>query len=61
MAGALALTGVMSSMLFGGIGARDPLTFTATAVLLAVVGFLACWIPARWAMRVDPLQALRHE
>jgi putative ABC transport system permease protein len=61
VAGGFALTRVMSSMLFGAVGARDPLTFSTTAALLAFVAFLACWIPARAAARVDPLRAIHHE
>jgi putative ABC transport system permease protein len=58
--GALACTRVMSSLLFG-ITAWDPITFVSIATLIAAVAFLACWLPARRAMRVDPMQALRSE
>jgi putative ABC transport system permease protein len=58
--GAISLTRLMSSLLFG-IGDRDPLTLAAVAVLLAVVASFACYLPARRAMRVDPLVALREE
>jgi putative ABC transport system permease protein len=57
---ALALTRWLESMLFG-VGAMDPLTFIAIAGLLAGVAFLACWIPARRATKVDPIIALRCE
>jgi putative ABC transport system permease protein len=50
----------MESLLFG-VKSTDQLTFAATALLLFVVSLLACWIPARWATKVDPLTALRHE
>jgi putative ABC transport system permease protein len=60
LAGALALTRIMSSLLFG-VNATDPATFTAIVLLLAFVSLIACYIPARRATRVDPLTALRYE
>jgi putative ABC transport system permease protein len=60
VAGSLALGGWIRSMLFG-VGARDPLTLALTAALLLLVALLACWIPARRAVRVDPMTALRCE
>jgi len=60
LAGALALTGLMKTLLFG-VSANDPLTFGSIALLLALVALLACWIPARRATRVNPIVALRHE
>jgi putative ABC transport system permease protein len=58
--GAYGLTRWMSSFLFG-IAPTDTLTFLAVSALLATAGFLACYLPARRAMRVDPMVALRSE
>ncbi|MGH9732124.1 MAG: ADOP family duplicated permease [Candidatus Acidiferrales bacterium] len=60
VAGALALTRYLRSLLFE-IKPTDPVTFISVAILLAMVAFAACYIPARRAMRVDPMVALRHE
>ena len=60
MAGALAVTHVLSGLLFG-IGPRDPLTFILVPALLFLVALVACWIPARRALRVEPVLALRGE
>ncbi len=60
LAGAFAATRLLNSLLFG-VGAYDPLTFFGTVLLLATLGFLAAWLPARRATRVDPMEALRYE
>ncbi len=58
--GSLALARFISSMLFG-VHPSDPLTFAVVALLLSAVAIAACYIPARRAMKVDPMVALRYE
>ncbi|HEY6804331.1 MAG TPA: ABC transporter permease [Pyrinomonadaceae bacterium] len=57
---ALSLTRVMKKLLFG-VSATDPLTLVLVSLVLMSAAFLACYLPARRAARVDPLVALRHE
>ena len=60
VAGSLAATRAISSMLFG-VSRLDPVSFAVAPVMLAAVALLACYLPARAALRIDPLAALREE
>jgi putative ABC transport system permease protein len=60
LAGALVITRLMGALLYD-TSPTDPLTFAAVVPLLAMAALLACWVPARRAMRADPVVALRCE
>ena len=60
LAGAFAATRLLSTMLYG-VGMWDPLTFGGIVLVISVVAFLAAWLPARRASKIDPIIALRTE
>jgi putative ABC transport system permease protein len=60
LAGSFALTPILRSMVVQ-VSATDPIAFGGAAAVLIIAAMLGCWIPARRAMRVDPVVVLRHE
>ena len=60
LAASLGLTQVLRNLLYG-VSPSDPLTFVAVFLLLCAAALLACWLPARRATKVDPMEALRYE
>jgi putative ABC transport system permease protein len=60
LAGAFGLTRTLSSWLFG-VSATDPIIIVAVSLFLGIVAVLACYVPVRQAMKVDPMAAIRYE
>jgi putative ABC transport system permease protein len=60
MAGSWAATRALKNLLYG-VTATDPATFTEVAALLTLIAFVACWLPARRASKIDPIKVLREE
>jgi len=60
LVGAVAVTGALSTLLYG-VEPRDPLTLTLLSAVLAGVALTACYVPARRATRIDPIHALRRD
>jgi len=60
LAGAWGATRLLVSLLFG-LNAADAGTFSAITLVIGIVGLVACYLPARFAMKLDPVQALRCE
>ncbi|OLE15188.1 MAG: hypothetical protein AUI36_38270 [Cyanobacteria bacterium 13_1_40CM_2_61_4] len=60
LVGSVALGRALQSLLYG-VTPTDPTTYAAVSLLLGAIALLACWLPARRATRVDPMQALRNE
>jgi ABC-type antimicrobial peptide transport system permease subunit len=61
MTAAFGVTRILRTILAGNVSPTDPATFVAASFLLAIAALLGCWIPARRAMGVDPVVALRQE
>src|SRR5262249_32784453 len=59
-AGALGVSSLFAGLIFG-VPAFDPISLGSAALVLMLGAWLACYLPARWASRVDPMNALRHE
>jgi putative ABC transport system permease protein len=60
LVGAVGLTRLLRTMLYG-VSSTDPLTFISVAALLGAIAMVACYVPARRAMKVGPMEALRHQ